>query len=118
MIRDRDASYGTEFRRRIQSLGTKEVITAARSPWQNGIVERLIGSIRAHCGIRSTSARTWNEIIRCLRSWLQRASRLQSFHCHRVRPESETQPTFAMRLSVKSAPPVTIRQAQVRDRAR
>ena len=27
----------------------KEVITAARSPWQNGFVERLIGSIRREC---------------------------------------------------------------------
>ena len=26
---------------------------------------------RAHCGIRSTSAKNWNEIIRCLRSYLQ-----------------------------------------------
>ncbi len=34
LIRDRDASYGNEFRRRVQSLGVKEVITAPRSPWQ------------------------------------------------------------------------------------
>jgi len=49
LIRDRDASYGDEFRRRIQSLGIKEVITAARSPWQNAFAERLIGSIRREC---------------------------------------------------------------------
>lgn len=49
LIRDRDASYGSEFRRRIQSLGMKEVITAPRSPWQNGFAERLIGSIRREC---------------------------------------------------------------------
>ena len=30
----------------------------------------------AHCGIRSTSAKTWNEIIGCLHSWLQRVSRI------------------------------------------
>jgi len=35
----------------------------------------------------------------------QRASRLRSFHSHRVRPESETQLTFAARLPVKSGPP-------------
>ena len=40
LIRDRDATYGHEFRRRIQSLGLKEVITAPRSPWQNAFVER------------------------------------------------------------------------------
>ncbi len=49
LIRDRDAVYGPEFRRRIQSLGIKEVVTAARSPWQNAFAERLIGSIRREC---------------------------------------------------------------------
>ena len=33
---------------------------------------------------RSTSAKTCNETIRCLRSWLQRVSRIRSFHCHRI----------------------------------
>jgi transposase InsO family protein len=46
LVRDRDATYGHEFRRRIQSLGMKEVISAPRSPWQNAFVERMIGSIR------------------------------------------------------------------------
>ncbi len=49
LIRDRDASYGPEFRRRIRSLGIKEAITAARSPWQNAFAERLSGSIRRDC---------------------------------------------------------------------
>jgi putative transposase len=48
LIRDRDSLYGHEFRRRIQSLGMKEVVTAPRSPWQNALVERLIGSIRRY----------------------------------------------------------------------
>jgi len=49
LIRDRDVLYGHEFRRRIQSLGMKEVVTAPRSPWQNAFAERLIGSIRREC---------------------------------------------------------------------
>jgi transposase InsO family protein len=49
LIRDRDASYGHEFRRRVRSLGMNEVTTAARSPWQNAFAERLIGSIRRDC---------------------------------------------------------------------
>jgi transposase InsO family protein len=49
LIRDRDALFGHEFRRRIQSLDMKEVVTAPRSPWQNAFVERLIGSIRREC---------------------------------------------------------------------
>lgn len=49
LIRDRDAIYGNEFRRRIQSMNVKEVICAPRSPWQNAFAERMIGSIRREC---------------------------------------------------------------------
>jgi len=49
LVRDRDATYGNEFRRRIKSLGMKEVISAPRSPWQNAFAERMIGSIRREC---------------------------------------------------------------------
>jgi hypothetical protein len=41
--------YGEEFRRRLQSLSMKEVISGFQSPWQNAYVERLIGSIRREC---------------------------------------------------------------------
>src|SRR6202521_5857343 len=46
LLRDRDASYGTNFRRRVEAMGIVEGITAPRSPWQNAYVERIIGSIR------------------------------------------------------------------------
>src|ERR1700758_1330211 len=49
LIRDRDSIYGQESRRRIESLGMKEVISAPQSPWQNAFAERLIGSIRREC---------------------------------------------------------------------
>jgi len=49
LIRDRDGIYGLEFQHRLQSLEIKEVMTAPQSPWQNGFVERLIGSIRREC---------------------------------------------------------------------
>jgi len=49
VIRDRDGIYGSEFRRRVHSLGIEQVVTAYRSPWQNPYVERVIGSIRRDC---------------------------------------------------------------------
>jgi putative transposase len=49
LLRDRDASYGQAFRDRVRAMGIKEVVTAARSPWQNAYVERIIGSIRREC---------------------------------------------------------------------
>jgi hypothetical protein len=49
LLRDRDASYGSEFCKRVDARGITEVITAPRSPWQNPYVERAIGSIRSEC---------------------------------------------------------------------
>jgi transposase InsO family protein len=49
LLRDRDSIYGNEVRLRIASLGSKEVLTAPRSPWQNPYAERLIGSVRREC---------------------------------------------------------------------
>jgi putative transposase len=49
LLRDRDASYGAEFRRQVDAIGVTEVVSAARSPWQNAYVERVIGSLRREC---------------------------------------------------------------------
>jgi transposase InsO family protein len=49
LIRDRDASYGHAVTRRLAAMGIRDRPTAPRSPWQNGHVERLIGSIRRDC---------------------------------------------------------------------
>ena len=46
LLRDRDGIYGSYFRHRVRNLGTKEVIIARRSPWQNPYVERVIGTLR------------------------------------------------------------------------
>ena len=42
-------NFGEEFNHRVESMGIKQVLIAARSPWQNPYVERLIGSIRREC---------------------------------------------------------------------
>jgi hypothetical protein len=49
LLRDRDASYGLNFRRQVDAMGITEVVTAPRSPWQNAYIERVIGSIRREC---------------------------------------------------------------------
>src|SRR6202008_1904272 len=46
---DRDRAYGEIFVRRVRSIGIRDRPTSPRSPWQNGIAERLIGSIRREC---------------------------------------------------------------------
>jgi transposase InsO family protein len=49
LLRDRDAIYGEQFRRRMQGMRIEEVLTAPHSPWQNPFAERLIGSLRREC---------------------------------------------------------------------
>ena len=46
LIGDRDGAFGPAYTRRIRAMEIRDHPTAPRSPWQNGHVERLIGSIR------------------------------------------------------------------------
>jgi transposase InsO family protein len=46
LLRDRDSVYGASFRRRVDGMGIRQVVTAVHSPWQNAYVERVIGTIR------------------------------------------------------------------------
>lgn len=49
LLRDRDTTYGAVVRQRLKAMGIRDRPIAPRSPWQNGHVERLIGSIRREC---------------------------------------------------------------------
>ena len=44
-----DRAYGATFRRQLCAMGVRDSPTDPHSPWQNGHVERLIGSIRREC---------------------------------------------------------------------
>jgi len=49
LIRDRDMKYGKLLSGKKNRFGIDEIVTAYRSPWQNGYVERVIGSIKREC---------------------------------------------------------------------
>jgi transposase InsO family protein len=49
LIRDSDRSFGHLFQRRVRSMGIRDHPITPNSPWQNGYVERVIGSIRREC---------------------------------------------------------------------
>ncbi len=46
LILDRDAKFGNDVICAAKALGTESVRTAFRSPWQNGVAERWVGSCR------------------------------------------------------------------------
>jgi len=49
LVRDNDGAYGAGFRDRLRAMNICDRPTQPHSPWQNGHVERLIGSIRREC---------------------------------------------------------------------
>ena len=49
LLRDNDRAYGHTFQRRLMAMGIRDRPISPASPWQNGIVERLIGNLRREC---------------------------------------------------------------------
>ena len=49
LVRDRDRIYGSIVPRRLRAMGIRDKPIAPASPWQNGVAEGLIGSIRREC---------------------------------------------------------------------
>src|SRR5277367_4472543 len=49
LVRDNDRAYGHVFRRRVMAMGIRDRPISRASPWQNGHMERLIGTLRREC---------------------------------------------------------------------
>jgi transposase InsO family protein len=49
LVRDNDRAYGQIFTARVRAMGIRDWPIAPGSPWQNGIAERLIGTLRREC---------------------------------------------------------------------
>jgi transposase InsO family protein len=49
LVRDNDKAYGHAFLRRMMAMGIRDRPISPRSPWQNGHMERLIGTLRRDC---------------------------------------------------------------------
>ena len=49
LVRDNDGAYGHVFLRRVMVMAIRDRPISPRSPWQNGHMERLIGTLRREC---------------------------------------------------------------------
>src|ERR1017187_9464393 len=49
LVRDNDRAYGHVFTSRVRAMGIRHRPISPGSPWQNGIAERLIGTLRREC---------------------------------------------------------------------
>jgi transposase InsO family protein len=49
LVRDNDRAYGHVFTSRVRAMGIRDRPIAPGSPWQNGVAERLIGTLRREC---------------------------------------------------------------------
>jgi transposase InsO family protein len=49
LVRDNDRAYGHVFTSRVRAMGIRDRPISPGSPWQNGIAERFIGSLRREC---------------------------------------------------------------------
>ena len=48
-MRDNDRVFGHVFANRVTAMGIRDRRISPGSPWQNGVAERLIGTLRREC---------------------------------------------------------------------
>src|SRR5712664_101794 len=49
LVRDNNGAYGHVFTSRVKAMGIRDRPISPASPWKNGYVERLIGTVRREC---------------------------------------------------------------------
>jgi transposase InsO family protein len=49
LVRDNDRAYGRVFTARVRTMGIRDRPISPASPWQNGVAERFIGTLRREC---------------------------------------------------------------------
>jgi hypothetical protein len=85
IIRDRDRVYGHAYVRRLRAMGIRDRPIAPRSLWQNGVAERLIGSIRLDCldHVVVFGERHLRHLLKSYQKYYNEARTL--YHCRRTR---------------------------------
>ncbi len=92
LIRDNDGAYGYAFTGRVRAMGIRDRPISPGSPWQNGIAERLIGTLRREC---------LDHIIVAGESHLRRVLSAYAAYYNRVRPHRSLQKNAPLRRAIQ-----------------
>jgi transposase InsO family protein len=49
LVRDQDRKFGDDFNEAVEGAEIRQILSASRCPWQNGYVERVLGTIPREC---------------------------------------------------------------------
>ena len=102
LIFDRDSKFGAEVVSTVKAIGPQPLRTTFRSPWQNGIAERWVGSIRRDLldHVIVLNRRHLRRLLKEYVSYIMRSERISDLG--RIRPVVEfhhQRPRIATKLS-------------------
>ena len=71
LVRDNDSAYGLVFTSRLMAMGIRDWPISPRSPWQNGHMERLIGTVHrevpgSNADLRRDAPAASSDLVRLL----------------------------------------------------
>jgi transposase InsO family protein len=92
LVRDNDRSYGHIFTARVWAMGIRDRPISPRSPWQNGIAERLIGTLRRE---------VLDQVLIYGESHLRRLLSRYADYYNRVRPHRSLQKDAPLRRAIQ-----------------
>jgi transposase InsO family protein len=92
LVRDNDRAYGPVFTARVRAMGIRDRPITPASPWQNGIAERLIGTLRREC---------LDQIVIFGEAHLRRVLSAYAAYYNRARPHLSLQKDAPLRRAVQ-----------------
>jgi transposase InsO family protein len=92
LVRDNDRAYGRVLTNRITAMGIRDRPISPGSPWQNGIAERLIGTLRREC---------LDQVVIFGEAHLQRILSAYAAYYNRARPHLALQKDAPLRRAVQ-----------------
>jgi transposase InsO family protein len=94
LVRDNDRAYGHVFTSRVRAMGIRDRPISPGSPWQNGIVERLIGTLRREC---------LDQMVICSEEHLRRILSAYAAYYNQARTHLALQKDAPLRRAVQSS---------------